>query len=126
MFICKICNDKKKSQRSFIYHIKKEHNIPSLKDYYIQYENLEVQYCIYCSNEASFNSKTHTYQKTCSNKSCVGKYANSISKQRIEEKYGKNINFGNIPGAREKSYKTKEKRYGDKNYNNPDKNKKHV
>jgi hypothetical protein len=124
MFICKICNDKKKSQRSFIYHIKKEHNIPSLKDYYIQYENLEVQYCIYCSNEASFNSKTHTYQKTCSNKSCVGKYANSISKQRIEEKYGKNINFGNIPGAREKSYKTKEKRYGDKNYNNPDKNKK--
>ena len=123
--ICKHpdCDFSTDSQRSFIYHIKNTHGIKDLKEYYLTYINNNVPMCIVCNtNEASFDSRRFKFYQVCSNKTCVSKYAHSVSARSIKEKYGVD-NISQISEVKDKVAKTKEERYGSPTYNNMEKNK---
>jgi hypothetical protein len=118
---CILCNENFKSQRSLIYHIKKCHNL-SFEEYIINNENIEPKKCEYCNKTASFNIKLKQYRNTCSDKSCIGKYAHSISIKSVKQKYGVSSVFA-LKTIIDKSKNTKKERYGDEKYNNQEKNK---
>ena len=119
MYSCKVpeCDEKRESQRSFIYHIKNDHNNKNLEEYLIKYENLIKKKCKFCNNKASFDQKNRKYRDVCSNRSCIGKLANEKSKQSVRNKYGVSNVFA-LKEVIEKSRKTKENKYGNPKYNN--------
>jgi very-short-patch-repair endonuclease len=121
MEICKICNESFKSRRSLIYHLKNFHKIP-LKEYYISYNNLKIEKCLFCDNDVSWHDRKLEYNKTCSNKTCIAKYAKMKSDQAVKEKYGVD-NVFSLKEVIKKSKETKKERYDDENYNNTEKNK---
>lgn len=124
-FKCKVkdCNFCSEKRRSFIYHIKNEHKIKNIEDYYLLYHNLQKPKCIICNNNyASWNNKSNEYRKVCSNKTCICKNARQISLKTIKEKYGVD-NISQLPDWSKKVKETKKKKYGDENYNNKEKNK---
>jgi len=122
--ICKIenCQFENESQRSFIHHIKHEHNINSLEEYFNDFEAVSPVKCEYCNNEASWNDKTHLYRKVCHDKKCIGKYAHSIAKENNFKNFGI-TNVSQLQKVRDKIDATKFQRYGSSHYNNIDKNK---
>lgn len=119
---CKVCNIKFKSQRSLISHLKKEHNYESLEDYMLDNDLIKKSLCLYCDNTTSFNQKENTYRLVCSNKSCIAKYANSVSKESFFKKHGVH-NPGQLTSHKKKVAQTKLEKYGDSTYNNTEKNK---
>ena len=124
MHKCKVkdCNFHNDSRRSFIYHIKNTHKI-NLEEYYKLYENKKPPVCIICNYRlSSWDNRLCNYRKVCSDKICICKYANTISKKSIKEKYNVD-NIGQIPSVKIKVANTKEKRYGSSTYNNKEKNK---
>lgn len=109
------------SQRSFIYHIKKYHNI-GLKDYYLTFVDCNIPKCKFCGDDVSWDQTHFKFREVCSNKRCICKLAKQYSNISIKNKYGVD-NISQIPSWDEKVKKTKKERYGDPNYNNMDKNK---
>jgi len=116
------CNFHSNSQRSFIYHIKKEHKIKNLEEYYLIFNN-KKPLCIICNkNTASWDQTHFSYREVCSNKSCIGKYAHNISSINFKLKYGVD-NPAQLESVKKKTAKTKKERYGSSTYNNMEKNK---
>ena len=64
--VCKIdncCNNSKyDSQRSFIYHIKKQ-GYENLESYLLDHDLIKIKYCMYCDNKSSFNQKIENIGK---------------------------------------------------------------
>lgn len=124
MYNCKICNNKitvYNSKRQFIYHIKNYHKL-SVEDYFNRYEHITIGKCLFCDNTQSWNQRKLNYNKTCGNKSCVGKYAQRKSNESFKKTYGVDNPFY-LNSIKEKSKQTKTERYGVPTYNNSNKNK---
>lgn len=96
MVECKICNKKFCSFRALSNHIKLEHKLTSAK-YYLEYIDSN-HFCDVCGKPTNFHNLALGFYKHCS-RECINK-----SKLHIES-----------------VAKTKQNRYGDPSYNNPNK-----
>lgn len=113
--ICKICNKEYKDNGNLSKHIKLNHNL-SYKEYYDNYIDLREHKCSFCGAELKWQRSF--YQLTCGKKECKLKQY----KITCKEKYGTEYSTQSLD-VKTKIEKTKEVKYGNKNYNNVDKHK---
>lgn len=117
---CKECGHVSETRRQFLLHIKR-HNLTT-EEYYVKHHDIQKKKCLYCDNDASWNNNKLHYNDTCSDKKCIGKFAQEASKRSIKEKYGVD-NISQLPETKQKVKQTKKERYGSETYNNTDKRK---
>lgn len=115
LFICEICHKEYGKLSALGVHVKRTHKI-ELKEYYDNYIDSTKHKCLYCENEAVFQSLAG-YRFTCSNKICQEKHKQEMVKRGFIEKYGVS-NIFQLKETITKSKETKKRKYGDENYNN--------
>lgn len=91
MVICNFCHKQCNGFRGLSQHLRQTHNYLSLKEYWLKNlkpDNFSLN-CPICGNEKKFYTLTSGFSPVCSNKSCLGKYVDSFSKNkgRIREKH---------------------------------------
>ena len=69
MYICSLCNQKTKNNRSLSEHIKKVHNL-NILEYLIKYENFEIPKCLCGKNREKNKNSAIYFYVTCGDKKC--------------------------------------------------------
>lgn len=124
LYICSICNNNYKSNRSLLYHVSKQHQLSAQEYYDLNYKK---GYCEICNNPTTFLNYNLGYRKYCSSKCAAN--AESTKQKRIDtnlSKYGcENISqnsdikqkkvatyLSHLDETKEKVKQTNQERYG--------------
>ena len=145
VYTCKICGETCKNFRSLSAHIFQKHKEfnHDLKAYYDKYIEPGVEHkCKFCGKQTKFHNLRIGYSTTCGSKECAhkkeeetrfkkyeGSYWSEASKEKMLNnyqvtmmtRYGVKHNWSSKELREIGQYRTCELKYGDRNYNNPEK-----